>query len=289
MRLTACLLTAACATVLVACGGTAPTPAAPATDATPASAAPSAAPVAPSGAAATPDMGDVGLRALRRLYGADARLDGPWTGVPVDAAVRLPNEAAGAVTREVCARGPGASARETLLAVCGRMADFGHVTPGVVDLLVVGNDAVPNAVGLSLRDIGSMGDPGDVTYHRFGATLGGFEVDSGFTNMGETSGTRRIFLPRNGRFEEAAWMRSAIERGTGCTGTACDTAMDVEFTLRIDTLDPAAAVYPLQVSEDGRECGQPVARRHTLPFDAGTFRYVVPERLKRDGCSGAAR
>lgn len=283
MRLTPCLLALTCTALLAACGGEAP-PAVVADASAPVATAQTPAPVEPAPTAPADALDG----ALRRFYGADARVDGTWTTVPADRVLRTKDEAAGSVTRSVCARGEGATPGELLVAVCGQLADFGHPTPGPLDLLIVPAEGARDAAAFAIRDIGASGHPGEVTYHRFGARMGGFEVVSGFTAQGMTAGMRRLFLPRNGRFEEVAYMRSLLDTAESCTGAACDTAVDVTFAMRIDTLDRNAAVYPLDITEEGRECGRAVARHHTLTFDPGTFRYVVPDSLKRDGCSAPA-
>lgn len=283
-------LAATCALLVAACTR-APAPDA-ATDAAPAAAsvAPTSGTPAPAADVPAPTTDDVVATALATLYGPDARATGEWTTVPADAALRVDAEAAGDVTRRVCARGAGGKPGEVLVAVCGQLKAFGHPTAGVLDLFLLRAGADPVAARMALRDVGSMGNPGEVAVRRLGATLAGFESTSGFFNMGEGVQTRRLFVPRDGRFEEAGWMHASRSYRGDCDGDAeCPNAFDVRFDLRIDDSNPRAAAYPLVVTEQGRACGRDVQATHTLAFDPGTFRYVIPDALKRErGCADGA-
>lgn len=225
-------------------------------------------------------------RTLVGLYGAKASASSSWTTVPVDAGLRLDEEEPGAVTRRVCARGPGAGPDEQLVAVCGQVEAFGHVTPGVLDLYRLQAGAVPGVIRLAARESGSMGNPGEVAVRRFGAQLAGFEVTSSFYNMGQGVGTRQLFLARPTRIDDAGWMRDGLYYKEDCKGTDCADAFNLTFDLAIDNSNPQASMYPLVVTEHGTECGRKVSTVRRIPFDAKSAKYVIPDALQRENCTG---
>lgn len=221
---------------------------------------------------------------LVRLYGADAKLDGTWTSVPVDASLRVEGEAPGAVTRRVCARGPGPAPGEELLAVCGQLDAFGHGTPGLIDLYQLSAGA--EVARLAVRDAGSMGNPGKVAVRTFGAETAGFDVISGFFNMGQGVSTRRLFLARGGALLDAGWMREGLHYREDCKGADCADAFALDFDLVIDDSNPRSAVFPLSVNERGSECGRKVDTNHRIVFDPERSQYVIPAALQRENCTG---
>lgn len=271
--------------LLAACN--APTPAPSTTAATPPSTSGS-----PKATAAAPD--DAAVQGfLTALYGPSAKRDGEWKGVPVQAAYR--DQDAGereAVTRQVCEDKTVtiAGVPSRLLAVCGRPDDFGHPTPGLNDFFLLqaeGGRAVARAQ--AHLAYGSMGQPGDVDAVQLGPDLWGFAVDSGFTNMGQTTGSRSFVIPRDGAFHDAGFIRTDLSNamaedcddGKPCTSP---TAYDIEFDIQPDR-SAAGPVWPLQVRESGHACGTPATAQHRVEFDAATQAYRVPRILKREGCA----
>ncbi len=231
---------------------------------------------------------------LATQYGSGAKLVGKWTGAPVDAALKQAGEADGAVTRHVCAREDAAvgGRAAVLLAVCGTPGDFGHPTPGITDFFLLQDDAgtLAAAARAHKQEYGSMGNAGEVDVERFGADLYGFEIESGFFNMGEGVETRAIVLPKDGGFIESGWLRKSMRYGEGMDD--CDERGDcpadgyeIEFDLDIDASDPQAAAYPLLVRESGTACRKPAQGEYRLLLDPATLTYAVPKALQREsGC-----
>ena len=129
---------------------------------------------------------------LASIYGASARLKGEWKAVPIDAAYR--DDDVGSeedVTREVCEDETVtlAGVPTRLVAVCGTVADAGHPTPGINDFFMLQSEGgqVLAKSRAHMEAYGSMGFPGDVDVVQLGPDLWGFEVESGFTNMGYTT------------------------------------------------------------------------------------------------------
>lgn len=221
---------------------------------------------------------------LQATYGADASLTQSWW--TADHAARM----------QVCAHESMAiDARpHALLAVCGQLQDFGHVSSGPNHFyLLAAGPAGPELVAQS-RDLafGGMGGSGTARVLRLGRDLYGFEVLSGFTGQGYTTGTRTLLLPRGDTFTEAASMRSSLDntlRMKGCLEQArcqANEAFDIELALRVDDTDPTAAAFPLQVSESGEACGTPATASYRLVLDAASLSYAVPAALQREtGCN----
>lgn len=288
----ACVLAAS----LAACQRTAPAP-----DATADAPAPAAPPAAPPASAPAPARD--GLQAfLTARYGEGARVEGEWTGVPADAALRLKagETAPGTVTRRVCEQEEMTLAGKptVLLAVCGSPRDIAHYSPGLTDLFMLQDEGgrwVPRASG-HFEQFGSMGTTGDVEGERLGADLAGFVVEGGMTGQGHTVSNRTILLPRDGSFREAASFLAGMDDDVlreGCNASAGECPpgepYDLDFDLDIDDANPAAAAYPLRVHEEGTACGRKVDVRHVLTLDPATLTYAVPAPLTRElPCEDAA-
>lgn len=287
---TALLLLAPCA--LAACR---PEAAPPAATPPPVATAPAAQAALP--AAATRIDAATVAAFLAAQYGPGAKAQGEWTGVPADAALRHQDETDGAVTRKVCAREDATieGRASVLLAVCGTPKDFGHVTPGITDFwLLQDRDGKLAASARShLAEYGSMGNAGEVDVERLGAELYGFEVESGFFNMGDGISSRSLLLPKDGAFVEAADMRASLSHGENMDdcderGDCPADGYDIEFDLDVDDSDPSAAAYPLVVRESGIACRQPAQSEYKLVLDPATMTYAVPKALQREtGCEDA--
>lgn len=234
------------------------------------------------------------LAFLKSVYGDAATLAGEWSAHPTDKVFAEKEPASDTpATRKVCARQNVQQDGQAmlLLAVCGQAADFGHPTPGLNDffLLQTRDGGMQPVARAHMEAFGSMGSAGDVAIERFGAQLYGFLVDSGFTNMGLTTSSHTVVLPKGDTFIEAARFRSGLEYDDpeNCQGDGpCDSpkAFDIDFKLDIDASQPDAAVYPLQISESGNACGKPAQGRYTLTLDPATRTYAVPPALEREGC-----
>lgn len=285
MRRSRLFIAMAAASLLAACN--APTPAG--RDASTAAPNPAAVPTAPSkiddGAAE---------RFLASVYGNAARLDGEWKAVPADAAFQDADAGSGEnVTRKVCEDEDitigGVPTR--LIAVCGTVADAGHPTPGVNDFFLLqaeGDRAVAKSKA-HMEEYGSMGFPGDVDVVHLGPDLWGFEVESGFTNMGYTTSTTSFVIPRGSGFRDTGFMRSGLSNTGSIPGCDDDRpctspkAFDIDFDIEPDR-NGAGPVWPLIVTESGPACGSQASAVHRVAFDNAAGVYQVPRILKRETC-----
>ena len=236
---------------------------------------------------------------LASTYGPAAAQSGEWKTVPADAAFRAEGgESDGQIVRTVCEREPVTLAGQPamLLAVCGSVQEAGHPAAGVNDffLLQRSGDTLSATSSAHMAEFGSRGTPGEVDVERLGADLYGFVVETGFYNMGQSVGTRHILLPKGNTFIDAGWFRDDLSnedsmKGCGERGDCGpDDAYDIDFDLRVDDSDPAAAAYPLLVTESGTACGKPADAQHRMTLDSASMTYEVPAALQRDGCMVAA-
>lgn len=297
-RISPTVLAGALAITLAACApaGDSATDTAPAEGAAPAPL--PTEPVATTGT--TGPIDDAAVSAfLTSTYGPAAMPSGEWSTVPADARFRsADDERDGQVARTVCERESVALAGQPalLLAVCGTVQDAGHPAAGVNDffLLQPGSNALAATASAHMTEFGSSGNPGDVDVERFGADLYGFVVESGFYNMGQRVETRHIVLPGDGGFVEAGWFRGGLGNEDWMKGCrergdcSPQEAYDIDFELDIDDSDPAAAAYPLLVTESGTACGKPADAQYRLVLDPASVTYDVPAALQRDGCAKAA-
>lgn len=242
------------------------------------------APAADAPAAAAQIGADALTGFLQAAYTDAASLDQPWWNA--DHTTKL----------QVCAQQTMAidGQPHALLAVCGQLEDFGHVSSGPNHFyLLAAGPRGPEVIARS-RDLkfGSMGGSGDVRVLRLGQDLYGFAVESGFTGQGYSMGTRVVLLPDGDGFIEAASMRSGLDNSghmQACLETGrCqpDDAVDVEFALRVDDSEPMATAYPLVVSASGQACGEPATQNWRLTLDRATLSYNVPAELQRDSTCG---
>jgi len=154
------------------------------------------------------------------------------------------------------------------------MVEMAHAAGALV--LVDGAQAVPHL-------------PVDV--QEFGADLYVFVVESGFHNMGPSVQTPHVVLPKGDGFVDAGWFRESLGNEDwmeGCRERGdCGPveAYDIDFELDVDDSDPAAAAYPLQVTESGTACGKPADAQYRLTLDLATMTYAVPAALQREGCT----
>ncbi|MDN5780760.1 MAG: hypothetical protein L0H23_01840 [Luteimonas sp.] len=236
---------------------------------------------------------------LASTYGPAAAQPGEWKTMPADAAFKAEGgESDGQVVRSVCERESVTLAGQpaVLLAVCGTVQDAGHPAAGVNDffLLQRSGDALATVASAHMAEFGSRGSPGEVDIERFGADLYGFVVETGFYNMGQSVGTRHVLLPRGRDFVDAGWFRDSLGnedwmKGCGERGDCGPgDAYDIDFDLHVDDSDPAAAAYPLLVTETGTACGKPADAQYRMVLDPASMTYAVPAALRRDGCAVAA-
>lgn len=235
---------------------------------------------------------------LASVYGQGASRTRPWVHAPLQASLRDTETEANApenVTRQLCADESifqgGQPAR--LIAICGQPEDYGHPTPGLTDffLLRMQDGKAVAAAQQHLQEYGSMGNPGEVKVMQLGADLWGFVVRSSFTNMGYTSSTWGIVLPKDGGFQDAGFFRSHIDNlglVEGCDDASqpCTDpkAFNIDFALDTDRSHPTAAHWPLVVTENGPACGKPANATHRVLLEPTTMRYQVPNILKRETC-----
>lgn len=231
---------------------------------------------------------------LASIYGASARLKGEWKAVPIDAAYR--DDDVGSeedVTREVCEDETVtlAGVPTRLVAVCGTVADAGHPTPGINDFFMLQSEGgqVLAKSRAHMEAYGSMGFPGEVDAVQLGPDTWGFEVESGFTNMGYSTQSTSFVVPRGSGFRDTGLMRSGISNlgsipdcddDKPCTSPK---AFDIDFDITPDRT-AAGAVWPLIVTESGPACGSQASAVHRVEFDDAAGVYRVPRILKRETC-----
>ena len=218
-------------------------------------------------AEATANVADL-LALLKSIYGHQARLDAPWR----DADGR---------DRQVCARGgsPDADAWPSRLAVCAAADAAGH--PVTVDFFEL--ERTPTGLHVSAQQRGV--EPGatspaiDVDIARFGRDRWGFLDHGGLNSEGTLVGWRTLRLFRAGRLEALATVNTTYDNNAAdCDAPDCTVAgLSLDAELLFDVGDPDADFYPLIVHRYGFECGLRIDRRKRYPFDAGRFRYPVPE------------
>lgn len=235
---------------------------------------------------------------LRSAYGDAAKADGEWTAQPADKRLAeqsadgepAPAQAAG---RKVCAQQVVQldGQPHLLLAVCGSPADFGHPTSGINDffLLQPRGDSLVATAQAHTQEFGSMGTPGQVSIKQLGAQLYGFLVTGGFTNMGMTTSSTTVLLPKGDTFVQAATFNdhqdnAMAEQCEDLSGCKSPSYFNIEYPLSIDSANPGAAAYPLQISAVGTACGKPAQGQYTLTLDPATMTYAVPAALTTEGC-----
>lgn len=207
-------------------------------------------------------------RWLQATYGHAARLDRPWRN-------------GDGRERQVCARGgsPDANTWPSLLAVCTAAGDAGGAA--TIDFFALERTPTGLRASAQARDVDTGGNAVglDVDIARFGRERWGFLDHGGFTSQGIVIGWRTLRVFRAGRLEELGTVNTAYDNG----GAACDApdctvmGISLDAELLFDASDAQAGMYPLRVHRYGFECGQRVDNEVRYEFDAGRFRYPVPE------------
>ncbi len=231
------------------------------------------------------------VRLLKTAYGAETvDISGEWsTRAP------LPGddggEAVGA-SRTICADSGRENYGPRMVAVCTSYSEAGHVTPGSVDLWLLldarGDQAA--RIGASMRNIdsGSFGTPGEVSFFAIGPARTAFALDSGYTNMGWSSGSRTLYFAESDRFEEMLTFGTHLDNGGACDpseDTSCaEKTMSLECTLQAETENVERGLYALRIDVKGERSGKPVKHRIPVPFANGV--YALPQQqLAREGCN----
>ena len=147
--------------------------------------------------------------------------------------------------------------------------------------------AVAANTGMPVGAFGSA--PQNWALHQFGPDTWGFEVESGFTNMGYSTQSTSFVVPRGSGFRDTGFMRSGISNlgsipdcddDKPCTSPK---AFDIDFDITPDRT-AAGAVWPLIVTESGPACGSQASAVHRVEFDDAAGVYRVPRILKRETC-----
>lgn len=196
-----------------------------------------------------------------------------------------------AAARTICADSGRDGYGPRMIAVCTAFDDAGHVTPGLVDLwlLLDPRGEQPARIGASKRDIatGSFGTPGEVGFFEIGPARTAFALDSGYANMGWSSGTRTLYFAESDRFEGLLTYGTQLDNSGVCDPaedkTCAKDAVSVECALRADTANVEGGRYALRVEVGGERGGKPAKASIPIPFAGGV--YAPPqERLTDEGC-----
>jgi hypothetical protein len=210
------------------------------------------------------------LAFLRAIYGPRAQLQGEWA----DANGRR---------RHVCARG-GPRDREpwpSLLAVCADVPDCMGSGPGSIDFFALAGTASGVRADAQAREVasGANGCAGDVAVVRFGRERWGFLRNGGATSQGYLIAWTTLSTFRAGRLEDLATVNTTFDNnGATCEVEDCrEVGMSINSDLRFDASDVQADAWPLVVHQSGVECFLNFDRTRRYAFDAGRFRYPVPD------------
>lgn len=196
-----------------------------------------------------------------------------------------------AASRTICADSGRDGYGPRMIAVCTAFSDAGHVTPGLVDLwlLLDPRGEQPARVGASKRDIatGSFGTPGEVGFFEVGPARTAFALESGYANMGWSTGTRTLYFAESDRFEGLLTYGTQLSNGGACDPTedpvCAKDAISLDCTLRADTAKVERGYYALQIDVSGERGGKPANARIPIPFANGV--YAPPQqRLADEGC-----
>lgn len=136
-------------------------------------------------------------------------------------------------------------------------------------------------------DSGSFGTPGEVSFFTIGPARTAFALDSGYTNMGWSSGSRTLYFAESDRFEEMLTFGTHLDNGGACDpseDTSCrEKTVSIECTLQAVTAKVDRGLYALRIDVKGERGGKPVKRRIPIPFANGV--YTPPQqRLAHEGC-----
>lgn len=196
-----------------------------------------------------------------------------------------------AASRTICADSGRDGYGPRMIAVCTAFSDAGHVTPGLVDLwlLLDPRGEQPARVGASKRDIatGSFGTPGEVGFFEVGPARTAFALESGYANMGWSTGTRTLYFAESDRFEGLLTYGTQLSNGGACDPTedpvCAKDAISLDCTLRADTAKVERGYYALRIDVSGERGGKPANARIPIPFENGV--YAPPQqRLADEGC-----
>jgi len=178
-----------------------------------------------------------------------------------------------------------------LIAVCGTKTNAGHAQSGVVDLFVLregGAKLSPVASRLGI-EVGSYGEPGEVSTLQFGRELYGFQVQDGY--YGQLDTNRAIYLTAGPRgIEEVAnplllWRSGSSldcrDRMGFESAEFTEAGIDLNYDVQIDRSHPAAAVWPMIIQVSGSYTCRHLSQHFVVPFLPDQWRYDLPEFLKQ--------
>ncbi len=231
------------------------------------------------------------VRLLKDAYRAETiKIGGEWS-----ARIPLPGDEGGeavGASRTICADSGPESYALRMVAVCTSYSEAGHVTPGTVDLWMLLDARGDRAarVGASMRDIdsGSFGTPGEVGFFAIGPARTAFAVDTGYTNMGWSSGSRTLYFAESDQFVKMLTFGTHLDNSGACDpseDTSCaKKTISLECTLQAVTAKVERGFYALRIDVKGERSGKSVKRRIPIPFANGA--YAPPQqRLTREGCN----
>jgi hypothetical protein len=230
------------------------------------------------------------VRLLKTAYKDEAvGLAGEWSAMQPS-----PGEDDGApvaVGRTICADSGRDAYGPRMIAVCTSFDEAGHVTPGLVDLwlLLDPRNGQPARVGASKRDIatGGFGTPGDVGFFAVGPVRTAFALDSGYSNMGWSTGVRTLYFAESDRFDELLSVGTQIDNSGACDPGEDEVcrkrSIAIECTLRADAAKVDGGFYAVRVEAKGQRGGKLVSR--TIPIPRKNGAYALPQApLVKEGC-----
>ncbi|MDR2871736.1 MAG: hypothetical protein LBV45_04315 [Xanthomonadaceae bacterium] len=236
---------------------------------------------------------------LHEHYGEEARIDGEWRQEYKETDEHASDGFADApgrdIARSVCAQyWEEADGHSRLwLAICGNISHAGHPEPGLIDFYLLQEQPERlEIVSHSLNQpFGSYGNAGQVdSIVKVGAGTSAFLIKDGWAGQGFLLQSQTLLAPIGKTFLHLASLRDSINNGGwyDCEEDPSEECrshfFNLDFTLKFDGRDGAAAFYPLVVTERGVECGKTVQREYRLDYDATQSAYPVPEALMREDC-----
>jgi hypothetical protein len=180
-----------------------------------------------------------------------------------------------------------------LLGVCISASDMAsHGTYGKEDIyLLRGERGRPLVAAQKLGlDGNGHGGAGQLKVVRLGHDAYGFQLDTGFSNMGASIGAVSLYIPRHKSFSEVLSFVSDSNNAGGCSDSSEDDqtilspCFIVERTLTVDARNNAAAHYPLVIRQTGHSStGKKLDATYQLSFDGHKGVYPTPASFHDQG------